>query len=47
MDQPFFGLWSDRKDLADPDSYVRKLRQNRPSFIESKTEKQPARKQRK
>ena len=28
-DQPFFGLWRDRDDLADPVSYVRNLRQPR------------------
>jgi len=28
-DQPFFGLWSDRDDLADPASWVRTLRQPR------------------
>ena len=28
-DQPLFGLWSDRDDLADPASYVRNLREPR------------------
>lgn len=28
-DQPFFGMWSDREDLADPASYLHKLRQPR------------------
>jgi antitoxin (DNA-binding transcriptional repressor) of toxin-antitoxin stability system len=28
-DQPFFGVWSDRDDLADPASWVRTLRQPR------------------
>ena len=28
-DQPCFGLWKDRKDMADPAEYVRKIRQNR------------------
>jgi antitoxin (DNA-binding transcriptional repressor) of toxin-antitoxin stability system len=28
-DQPLFGLWSDREDMADPVSYVRKLRASR------------------
>jgi hypothetical protein len=28
-DQPFFGMWSDRDDLADPASYLRSLRQSR------------------
>jgi antitoxin (DNA-binding transcriptional repressor) of toxin-antitoxin stability system len=29
VDQPLFGLWADRDDLADPASYVRQLRQPR------------------
>ena len=28
-DQPLFGLWKDRDDLADPAAYVRNLRQPR------------------
>ena len=28
-DQPFFGLWKDRDDLADPVAYVRKIREPR------------------
>lgn len=28
-DQPAFGLWADRKDLADVDEHVRKLRRGR------------------
>ena len=28
-DQPLFGLWSDREDLADPSSWLRNLRQPR------------------
>jgi hypothetical protein len=28
-DLPFFGMWKDRKDMADPVAYVRKIRQNR------------------
>lgn len=28
-DQSFFGMWSDRKDLAAPTSYVRALRRSR------------------
>ena len=28
-DQPFFGMWKDRKDMADPAAYVRKIRKNR------------------
>jgi antitoxin (DNA-binding transcriptional repressor) of toxin-antitoxin stability system len=27
--QPFFGIWSDRENIADPVSYVRSLRQPR------------------
>ncbi|MEQ1946043.1 MAG: prevent-host-death family protein [Bryobacteraceae bacterium] len=29
-DQPFFGMWSDRADLADPTAYVRSIRRPRP-----------------
>ncbi len=28
-DQPFFGMWSDREDQAEPASYLRELRQPR------------------
>lgn len=28
-DQPLFGIWSDRDDLAEPASYIRSLRQPR------------------
>ena len=28
-DQPFFGMWKDRKDMADPSAYVRAMRKNR------------------
>jgi antitoxin (DNA-binding transcriptional repressor) of toxin-antitoxin stability system len=28
-DQPLFGIWKDRDDMSDPDSYVRQLRQPR------------------
>jgi antitoxin (DNA-binding transcriptional repressor) of toxin-antitoxin stability system len=28
-DHPFFGMWRDRKDLADVDAYVRKVRRSR------------------
>jgi antitoxin (DNA-binding transcriptional repressor) of toxin-antitoxin stability system len=28
-DLPFFGMWKDREDMADPAAYVRKIRQNR------------------
>ncbi len=47
VNQPLFGLWSDRGDIADPASYVRKLRQNRPLSIESTTQGRSGRKQRK
>jgi antitoxin (DNA-binding transcriptional repressor) of toxin-antitoxin stability system len=39
-DQPLFGLWSDRDDLADPVSYVRNLRQPR-QVISKSTAKKP------
>jgi len=29
QDQPLFGLWKDREDLADPAAYIRNLRRNR------------------
>ena len=28
-DLPFYGMWKDRKDMADPVAYVRKIRQSR------------------
>ena len=28
-DQPMFGMWKDRKDMADPSAYVRIIRKNR------------------
>lgn len=28
-DQPFFGLWKDREDLADPAAYLRNMRRTR------------------
>ena len=28
-DQPIFGMWKDRKDMADPSAYVRAIRKNR------------------
>ena len=28
-DLPFFGMWKDRGDMADPVAYLRKIRQNR------------------
>jgi antitoxin (DNA-binding transcriptional repressor) of toxin-antitoxin stability system len=28
-DHPAFGMWADRKDMADPAAYVRKIRQPR------------------
>jgi hypothetical protein len=46
-DQPLFGLWLDRVDVADPDSYLRKLRQGRPFSIGSTTQKRSGRKRRK
>lgn len=38
-DQPLFGLWSDRDDLADPASYLRSLRQSRPVLPQSSIRK--------
>ncbi len=29
VEQPLFGMWKDRDDMSDPESYVRKLRENR------------------
>jgi antitoxin (DNA-binding transcriptional repressor) of toxin-antitoxin stability system len=29
QDTPFFGMWADREDMADPAAYVRKLREPR------------------
>jgi antitoxin (DNA-binding transcriptional repressor) of toxin-antitoxin stability system len=29
QDLPFFGMWKDRDDMADPVAYVRKLREGR------------------
>ncbi|MCC6590725.1 MAG: type II toxin-antitoxin system prevent-host-death family antitoxin [Bryobacterales bacterium] len=34
-DQPAFGMWSDRADMADPDQYVRNMRQPRPLITTS------------
>ncbi|HEX7363149.1 MAG TPA: hypothetical protein VF283_21885 [Bryobacteraceae bacterium] len=30
QDQPFFGIWRDRLDMADPVAYIRRIRQPRP-----------------
>jgi hypothetical protein len=46
VDQPLFGLWRDRRDIANPDSFVRKLRQKRSFSFESTTQRRSARKQR-
>jgi len=35
QDTPFFGMWKDREDMADPTAWVRKLRQ--PRFVITKT----------
>ncbi len=37
-DHPFFGMWKDREDMADPVAYVRKLREPRvfPALTSSK-----------
>jgi len=34
-DQPLFGIWKDREDLANPTSYVRNLRRPRHSSSET------------
>lgn len=47
VEQPLFGLWSDRGDVADPDSYVRNLRQKRPLSMHFTTQRRSGRKQRK
>ena len=39
-DQPLFGMWRDREDLADPASYLRKLRQARPVLVKAGNRKQ-------
>ena len=28
-DQPMFGMWKNRKDMADPSAYVRTIRKNK------------------
>ena len=42
QDQPFFGLWKDRDDLADPVAYVRKLRAPRTAAAEKPTRSRSA-----
>ena len=44
-DQPLFGLWSDREDLTDPSSYVRKLRLSRPLPPHSRTKTRDGKRQ--
>jgi antitoxin (DNA-binding transcriptional repressor) of toxin-antitoxin stability system len=39
-DQPFFGLWSDREDMADPALWVRNLRRPRAVFAKPRARKQ-------
>jgi antitoxin (DNA-binding transcriptional repressor) of toxin-antitoxin stability system len=39
-DQPFFGVWSDRHDMADPALWVRNLRRPRVAFAERRARKQ-------
>ncbi len=43
-DQPLFGLWKDRDDLADPAAYVRTLRRPRPVLARHMKKRQSARK---
>ena len=40
-DQPLFGLWKDRDDLADPAAYLRNLRHPRRVLAETSIEKRP------
>ena len=35
QDQPLFGLWRDREDLADPASYLRNLRRTRSALAQA------------
>lgn len=45
QDQPLFGLWKDREDLANPASYVRNLRRTRSALAQVRGKRQtPARK---
>jgi antitoxin (DNA-binding transcriptional repressor) of toxin-antitoxin stability system len=46
-DQPLFGMWRDREDLAHPASYLRKLRQARPVLVKPRKQKQAANRKRK
>ena len=47
QDQPFFGLWKDREDLADPASYVRNLRRTRSAPAQARGNKQASARKRK
>ena len=38
-DQPIFGMWRDREDMADPVAYVRKLRRPRTALTQARTKK--------
>jgi antitoxin (DNA-binding transcriptional repressor) of toxin-antitoxin stability system len=40
-DHPFFGMWKDREDMADPVAYVRKLREPRTFPVLTSTKKAP------
>lgn len=40
-DQPLFGLWKDRDDVADPASYLRQMRQPRPVLAETSGKRRP------
>jgi antitoxin (DNA-binding transcriptional repressor) of toxin-antitoxin stability system len=46
MEQPLFGLWSGREELADPYSYLRNLREKRP-FPKRTTKRSSPRKKQK
>jgi antitoxin (DNA-binding transcriptional repressor) of toxin-antitoxin stability system len=40
-DQPLFGIWNDRDDLADPASYIRNMRQPRAAFVQTGIKRKP------
>lgn len=35
-DQPMFGMWADREEMADPVAYVRKIRERRAGPTQSR-----------
>jgi antitoxin (DNA-binding transcriptional repressor) of toxin-antitoxin stability system len=42
QDQPLFGLWRDREDLADPASYLRNLRRTRSVVAQAGGKSEPS-----